>query len=271
MLNPILLVCVFTACIHFFESAALSLRLAGARTGQIATALAFVNSSFLVARLSNMFQAPLLGSMVDHAVHAGNIDALLVDFKWIVFFAFLGNALAVLFFPFLVRMSVILILEFEKKGSLPKAVLSLFRVSNLKKVFRKISFPDLNIKNFSLKGIPRGMLVLNACMVAIYAVGVLSSLLAGAALPEFRATAIQLSGIVNGMATMMLALFVDPGSAYITDQAVRGKRSLEDVRVLTFYLLLGRLVGTLILAQILLYPASVYIQSVTVWVTRHFH
>ncbi len=67
-MNFLLIVCIFTAMIHLFETAALSLRLGGARTGQIATSLAFVNASFLVARLSNMLQAPLLGSMVDHAI-----------------------------------------------------------------------------------------------------------------------------------------------------------------------------------------------------------
>ena len=86
-------------------------------------------------------------------------------------------------------------------------------------------------------------------MTAIYTIGVLCSLLAGAYLPELRATAIQLSGIVNGIATILFALIVDPSGARITDQAAQGERPESDVKSVVFFLICGRLLGTLILAQ----------------------
>jgi hypothetical protein len=114
--------------------------------------------------------------------------------------------------------------------------------------------------------IPKLFLILNVLMVSIYCVGVLASLLAAAILPEYRATASQLSGIVNGMATIMLALLVDPTSAHITDQAVRGKRDINDVRTVVFFLLCGRLLGSMLLAQLMLAPAANYIVFATQWV-----
>jgi hypothetical protein len=110
----------------------------------------------------------------------------------------------------------------------------------------------------------------NLVLVSIYAVGVLSSLYAGALVPEFRITASQLSAIVNGIATILLVTLVDPICAYITDQAIRGKRKESDVRAMVFYIIMGRVVGTLIVAQILFLPSAEYIKSVTLLVKGMF-
>ena len=117
---------------------------------------------------------------------------------------------------------------------------------------------------------PQGFLWLNLFVVSIYAIGVLSSLYAGALVPEFRITASQLSAIVNGIATILLVTLVDPTCAYITDQAVRGKRKEVDVRTMVFYIILGRVVGTLIISQLIFVPAAYYIKSVTVLVKGMF-
>jgi len=107
-------------------------------------------------------------------------------------------------------------------------------------------------------------------MVAIYAVGVLAALYAGAQLPDLRTTASQLSGIVNGIATILLALLVDPTSAHIVDQVVREKRDLQDARTMVFLLAAGRVVATLLIAQLIFLPASKYIVVVTNWVSAIF-
>ncbi len=267
-MNFLLIVCIFTAMIHLFETAALSLRLAGARTGQIATSLAFVNTSFLVARLSNMLQAPLLGSMVDHAILQHTVPQLFADFRWVVLAAFLGNLIGVLLFPTMVQVSTLAIQTFEHHPSLPKLIFKFFTPRGFKKVLGCVRLPGLHLlSRLHWRHIPKLFLLLNVLMVSIYCVGVLASLLAAAILPEYRATASQLSGIVNGMATIMLALLVDPTSAHITDQAVRGKRDIDDVRTVVFFLLCGRLLGSLLLAQLMLAPAADYIVFATQWVS----
>ena len=83
-------------------------------------------------------------------------------------------------------------------------------------------------------------------------------------MPEFRSTAIQLSGIVNGMATIMFTIFVDPPGARVTDQAVNQQRPVDDVRRVVFFLQTGKMLGILILAQLFLKPFSMYI----LWVTK---
>lgn len=271
MNKAVYIVCFFTLIIHLMESLALSMRLAGVRTKQIATSISFVNVTFLVARMSNMFQAPLLGAMVDMAIKSNSADQLIGSFRLIILAACVGNILGMFFTPTMVNVFVEGIKIFEQKGSLPKLILSALLPKNLLKIIRSFRWPHFSLlKGLNYKAIPHGFLYLNIFMVGVYAVGVLAALLAGAFMPEHRATAVQLSGIVNGMATIVLAMAVDPTGAYITDQTVKGKRPVEDVRTMVFFMLAGRVVATLFVAQLLLLPSAQYIMSVANYIVRNF-
>ncbi len=268
----ILFIFFFTFAIHLFESLALSMRYAGVQTKQVASSISFVNVSFLLARLSNMFQAPLLGLMVDAAIRQQTQPDLVHSFRFFLLAAFLGNVLGVFLTPTMAQVFQKGILYFQQQGSIPKTVFRLFSYKTWWKIFKLFRFPVPPAYLWSaFKRLPKGFLIFNFFLVAIYAVGVLSSLLAGAFVPELRSTAIQLSGIVNGIATILLTVFVDPQSAHITDAAVHGKRNKEDVVAMVSFLLLGRLVATLILAQLLLVPAAGYIKFVTEFLANHFH
>lgn len=270
-MNPLFIVCILTGIIHFTETAASSLRLAGVRTKQIATSLSFVNATLLVTRTSNMLQAPFLGGMVDHAILTGNPASLIYNFRLVIFAAFIGNAVGALLIPFFVAVFTKAIQRFERVGSVPILIAAAFRPKNFWAIIRKFRLPSAkSFSNLSLKDIPQGFLWTNLIVVSIYAIGVLSSLYAGALVPEFRITASQLSAIVNGIATILLVTLVDPTCAYITDQAVRGKRKELDVRTMVFYIIMGRVVGTLFLSQLFFLPAAQYIQSATLLVKGMF-
>ncbi|MFA5928879.1 MAG: lipid II flippase Amj family protein [Candidatus Margulisiibacteriota bacterium] len=274
-MRTVVLVCFFTMMIHLAETLALSMRLAGVRTKQVATSISFVNASFLISRMSNMLQAPLLGAMVDAAVNptTGFTATLLgANFRWIIFAAFWGNLLGAFLTPTFARIFEKAIYRFEQRGSIPVLIMEGLEPKNMKAIICSFRWPRMaSLKSIHWKSIPHSFIYLNVLMVSIYAIGVLSSLYAGAMLPEYRATAVNLSGIVNGMATILLALMVDPTGAYIVDQVVRGKRPEADARSMVFFLILGRLVGTLFISQLLFWPAAQYIMSATQWVTRVFH
>ncbi len=270
-MSPILFVCILTGIIHFTETAASSLRLAGVRTKQIATSLSFVNATLLITRTSNMLQAPFLGGMVDHAILTGNPAVLITSFRWVIFAAFIGNLCGAIMTPFFVAVFTKAIFRFEKVGSVPRLIIGAFRPRNTMAIIRRLRLPSRgSLMNLGLKRMPQGFLWTNLVVVSVYSIGVLSSLYAGALVPEFRITASQLSAIVNGIATILLVTLVDPTCAYITDQAIRGKRPESDVRAMVFYIIIGRVVGTLILAQLLFLPSAEYIKSATLLVKGFF-
>ncbi len=270
-MNTILFVCILTGLIHFSETTALAMRLAGVRTKQVASSISFVNTAFLGARLSNMLQAPLLGVMVDTAVRNKDVLTLGNGLRYVILAAFIGNLIGAFFIPTMVRVFEKGINVFSHTGSLPAVFFRLLKPRNLValiKCFRLPSFKQLEGIHWSR--IPHSFIYLNILMVSVYAIGVLSSLYAGAHLPDLRATAVQLSGIVNGLATIMLVIFVDPTGAHIVDQIVHRKRPESDAKTMIFMLVLGRVIGTLILSQLFFIPATQYIMKATIWMGHSF-
>tara|TARA_A100001015_G_scaffold263297_2_gene310176 strand:- start:2024 stop:2860 length:837 start_codon:yes stop_codon:yes gene_type:complete len=270
--KTLLIICGFTFIIHMTEALAYSMRLAGVRTKKIAIAMAFVTSTLLVSRLSNMFQAPLLGAMVDGAILADSqiaLSNLLISFRVVIFAAFCGALFGALLTPTMVILFQKAIARFQQTGSIPRVALSVLYPRNFINIVKTFHLPDFSsLKTVSLKSIPKQFLIFNVLVTSIYVIGVLCSLLAGAYLPEFRSTAIQLSGIVNGIATVLFTIFVDPPGARVTDEAVNGERSENDVRSVVFFLQCGKMLGTLIIAQLLLKPMTHYIMYVTQWISR---
>ncbi|MFC1637748.1 lipid II flippase family protein, partial [Candidatus Margulisiibacteriota bacterium] len=173
--------------------------------------------------------------------------------------------------PFAVSVFTRAMKRFDEKASLPGLILHGLRPRTFWSILKTFKLPSRNsFRGLSLKGVPTLFLWLNLFMVSIYAIGVLCSLMAGALVPAYRVTATQLSGIVNGIATILFTLMVDPIAAHITDQAARGKRKEGDVRTVVFYIVLGRVVGTLILSQLLFIPGTTYIRGVTLFVRGVF-
>ncbi|MFC1483249.1 lipid II flippase Amj family protein [Candidatus Margulisiibacteriota bacterium] len=270
-MRALIIVCCFTFLIHAFEMFAYSIRLAGIRTRHVATSITFVNVCFLIARLSNMFQAPLLGTMVDGAINNNTVPELGNLFRIVIFAAFLGNVFAALLLPSGVVIFEKAIKRFEKVGSLPRVFFSGLIPRNFVKVIFSLRLPKFkSLPRFRLDGVPKTFLFLNMFVVSIYAIGVLASLFAGAKIPMYRATAIQLSGIVNGIATIMFVLFVDPPSAHLTDQCVHGKKSYDVMRTVVFYLAMGRIAGTLLISQLIFFPATDYILGVVKVLVQFF-
>ena len=78
---------------------------------------------------------------------------------------------------------------------------------------------------------------------------------AGALDPAVRVTSSTLSSIINGGATIMMAVFIDPHLSGMTDDVVEGRLSEAEFRGAIVWLVGSRLAGTL-LAQLLFVPSA---------------
>jgi hypothetical protein len=107
-------------------------------------------------------------------------------------------------------------------------------------------------------GLSVRMILLNVVAVALWTVGVFAALYAGYLNPQLRVTASTLSAIVNGVATILMFIFIDPHMSMMTDDVVEGKISEPSFRRAVVWLVGSRLAGTLI-AQLLLIPAAIMI------------
>jgi hypothetical protein len=79
--------------------------------------------------------------------------------------------------------------------------------------------------------------------------------------PNVRVTSSTLSSIINGGATILMAVFIDPHMSGMTDDVVEGKVSESQFRKAVVWLIGSRLAGTL-LAQALLVPSALLIAQV---------
>jgi hypothetical protein len=134
--------------------------------------------------------------------------------------------------------------------------LSLRAFSRISQHFR-LPLPD-SVRKASRINLPRSFLLLNIIVTAVYTVGISATMYASALAPDLARTATTLSGVINGVGTVLLVILIDPVSALITDQALRGSRPVSEVSHIVVWQVVGRFLGTL-LAQFILFPAAVLV------------
>ena len=105
------------------------------------------------------------------------------------------------------------------------------------------------------------MTAMNVIATALWTVGVFAALYAGVLDPGVRVTSSTLSSIINGGATVMMAVFIDPHMSGMTDDVIEGKIDESQFRRAVVWLVGSRLAGTL-MAQLLLVPSAVLIVAV---------
>lgn len=272
----LVLVLFFTGVIHLVNTMAYSVRLAGVRTRRLAMAFSLWNVIFLLSSTANTIQAPLFGNILDdnirmmthgnmkldmqalaalpsYGVTLGHIEGLI---RTILLSATVGTILGTILIPSFVKIFSQGILAFERVGSVPRLFMMALHPARFKGLVTQLHIPKVaTVKRVAAKGVPRRLMLLNVIITGIYTTGILSSMYAGAINPRFSMTAVTLASIINGVATVLLATLVDPQVASITDQALRGERSEEDVKTLSMYLAFSRIAGTL-MAQVFFIPAA---------------
>lgn len=249
-------------------------RLAGVQTKRIATSISLFNLFTTVGRLATLlsvfFVAPLADAAGNAVVAYRDNPELVAQWQWtydlqlrlIIFAGTLGMIVFALLLPMFTYLFRRGVHSFERRGSVPHALAQLLRPRNVTDVIRSERLPTWDqIRQFDWRAIPRRLLLFNIVVTAVYAIGVPAAFLASVFDPAASRTASNLSGVINGIGTISFTLFVDPTSSMITDQAIHGHRTIEEVRSMVFYLSVTAILGSL-LAQVIFYPAAVIIEYV---------
>jgi len=260
--------------VQAIQIGAYAARLAGVRTGRIATSISLFNLFVLASRLSTLVYTLMLGPISDRAGNAvktlqqHGMDVTHVQqtfdlqLRLIVAAGTLGTIVGALLLPMFTYLYIRGVRSFERTKSLPHSMARLFDPRVLLDVLRHERLPPWSeLRTFSTRGIPRRLLVFNVLVTGIYAVGVVAAYYASVIDVNVARTAIGISGIINGIGTVAFTFFVDPTSSIIVDEAVKGERPQEDVRSMVFYLSLTAIVGW-ILSQLILWPSAEIIAQV---------
>jgi hypothetical protein len=261
--TQLLFICFLTFVIHLIGTLAYSVRIAGVRTRRIAVSFALFSILVLVSRTSNSFLGPFLAKRVETNLAPAAHDALLGDFRWLLAAASLATIAGAFLIPTFQRVFCRAVLHFQAHRSVPKLILHGFFKGGLSYVKDAASVPAAaNLGGMrSGHGVSLRITLLNVAASALWTVGVFAALYAGVLDPAVRVTSSTLSSIINGGATIMMAIFIDPHMSGMTDDVVEGKTSEGQFRKAIVWLVGSRLAGTL-LAQLLLVPSALLIARV---------
>jgi len=264
--------------VQAIQIGAYAARLAGVRTGRIATSISLFNLFVTASRLATLIYTLMLGPLSDRAgnairaimLHGTGMGAVSqsaqaigqirhtfdLQLRAIVLAGLLGTVLGSLMLPMFTEMYVRGVRSFERTKSVPHSLMRLFDPQVIGDLLRHLRWPRFSeLLGFSLRGIPRRLLIFNVVVTGIYAIGVVAAYYASVLDVNVARTAIGISGIINGIGTVAFTLFVDPTSSIIVDEAVKGERPHRDVKAMVFYLSLTAIVGW-VLCQLILQPAA---------------
>ncbi|GKV70115.1 hypothetical protein NCCP2716_26130 [Sporosarcina sp. NCCP-2716] len=253
-------IALFIFIIHSIETLAYAVRLSGARVRLIASALSLFNIMVMVSRLANMMQQPFTGSLIDTAPNEHAQEFVATQFRFLIGASTVGTLFGMLLLPtFIALFSRAIIHLSEERGSIPSLAKRIFSLQYIRRGVTHFSLPKFSyLRDTKMKEIPIRLFVINMVITGIYTIGVLSALYAALLAPERASTAIMASGLINGMATILLVIFVDPKVSVVADDVVNGRGNYQTLKNISIMMVSSRLLGTL-LAQVFFIPGAKYI------------
>lgn len=182
------------------------------------------------------------------------------QFRILIGAASLGTLVGILLLPtFVALFSRAIIHLSEERGSIPALFKKGFSIDYLKRGLKHIHLPSFSyLKEISWRNTPIKLFIVNVVITAIYTIGVLSALYASLLVPERSNTAVMSSGLINGIATMLLIIFIDPKISILADDVINQRGSYLSLKRASVMMMASRLLGTF-LAQLLFLPGAKYI------------
>lgn len=262
----LLILALLTFLIHLIGTLAYAVRIAGVRTGRIAMSFALFNILVLVSRTSNSFQGPFLAKRVEAALRHPGPHSLLVDFRWLLLSATLATVAGAFLIPTFQRLFSRAVESFQTHRSIPRLLLRVCSPGGLSSLQEAARIPTrAHLHTLTApRNVPAATWMLNGVAVALWTVGVFAPLYSAVLDPELRVTSSSLSSIVNGVATILMFVIIDPQLSVMTDDVMEGRQDEASFRRTIVWLVGSRFAGT-VLAQALLIPAAAWI----VFVARH--
>jgi hypothetical protein len=238
-----------------------TVRLNAVKSGQFALSSSLFNIFVLVTRTANNLLLPAVGALADVSIvhHVNPIW----NFRQIVFAATIGACVGGLLVPTFVRVFAVALRRLETVGSIPVLLMQSLSVQNIKRIGKEATLPNRgSFRSVRFRQIPKTFLLLNIIVTGVYTISLLAVNYAGTMVSvDHRLAVVNASGAISGVATILLTLLVDPKSAMITDQAMRGQRPYGDVKALVVMLIGTKILGTLF-GQLIFVPAAVIVAHI---------
>jgi len=252
----IYMVIFLNSIIAFIGTMAYSVRLVGIRTGKIALSFAIFNVFSLISRTAVTFQAPILTKYIEQNTESA---ILLNIFMLIILVSGISTIFGAFMIPSFQRFLTKCVQSFSLHRSIPKILLYSFSkigISHIKE-FMVVPVKE-NITKIPVKTLPKKTIILNIVAVSIITAGSLAPIYAGCIEPDLRATCLTLSSVINGIAAILLAVFIDPQLSIMTDEVIEKKRSEQEFRACVVGMVCSKTIGTF-LSLLIFLPTTYFV------------
>src|SRR5687768_8959561 len=165
----LIVICLLTAGINLIGTLAYGARIAGVRTRRIAMSFALFNILVLFSRLSNSILAPFLAKRIEVRLTDGGGDALLGDFRLVLWSATIAVFVGILLVPTAQRLFSAAIGYFQEHRSTTKLLLQTATPSGLRTIRDSIKVPGKGVLTSLGKerGVGWGVLLANCLAQAL--------------------------------------------------------------------------------------------------------
>ncbi len=226
--------------IHTVEMIGFNSRTAGVRVGKVGLGYMIQNTTYTFTRLFYICLLPILGLLTDHGTP---VEEMIVVSHISLFLAFISSLTVYIKREMFCGYFSRVIKIYCQSGSMFKASLKAMRPS----IYDDIECKK-NSRNYNIR-----IILLSSVVYMIYSVGVFSVFILAANNNEYRGMLSHLSGIINGIATVILTIKIEPAIARYAE--AEPGRFYVDINSL----MLGRLFGVGVLSQIFIYFWSISI------------
>ena len=249
----LLIVMLLNVLISLVGTLAYSVRIVGVRTGKIAISFALFNAVALISRTANVFQLPLLTKYVEFNAQTINVEIIFIEIIGVVLLATIIGAFLI---PTFQRIFTKAVNSFSIEKSIFKLIMHSFSKTGIMHIKSCIKAPEKSsVEKIRRNKLPLRIFILNTFAVALITAGVFAPIYAITIASDVRATCVQLSSVVNSIATILLAIFIDPYLSVLTDEVMGGKYTEIDFRGCVIGMVGSKVLGTA-LSVFLLIPAA---------------
>ncbi|CAM4003977.1 lipid II flippase Amj family protein [Lederbergia lenta] len=266
--GKVIIISIFLLVVTMIETLAYSTRISGARVKLIATALSLFSTLVIISRFSTMIQQPLTAKLIAEAPDSQKLIFIEEQYRILIGVTSIGVFLGILLFPTFINIFSRAIVQLSnERGSVVALFIHQFNLNGIKKVINCFKLPRLSyLKGITFQTIPKRLFVINVIISAVFTVGVLSSIYASILVPnDYAQAALMSSGIINGIATILLTLFIDPKASVLADRVVKKQSKYIYLKSYSLTMISSKLVGTM-MAQLLFLPAAYYVAWFAEWI-----
>jgi hypothetical protein len=266
--GKVIIISLFLLIITMIETLAYSTRISGARVKYIATALSLFSTIVIVSRFSTMIQQPLTAKLIAEAPDVDKLHYIEEQYRILIGMTSIGVLLGILLFPTFINIFSRAIVQLSnQRGSIIGMFANQFNRSGIRKILICFRLPRFTyLKGITVKTIPKRLFVINVIISAVFTIGVLSSIYASMLVPEdYAQAALVSSGIINGIATILLTLFIDPKASVLADRVMKKQTDYIYLKSYSLTMISSKFLGTIV-AQLLFIPAAYYVAWFAKWI-----